>query len=443
MDIQIFFSRSSYFSIWLYTGLLNQGDDSGSDESGDIHVHVANDIEVLECQFDSLRTRIISELSAKHELSVRILLDSLTSLPLSLKREYASSLEKKIPTMSGETQVDELFTHLNPLLSFIDYGLIEYLIKKFGSDALKKDMLFYCSKMKLFMKETTIQDLIDHLPGQTEIPPKFSLLEAKLGWNASKCTLEQINTIRKRYCSEVRLSEIIFHLIAIVDSYGGGGTGRGQVKKYGTRTLIKASENGDIESVKRLLETGSLRDDNETSVLMAASKNGHGGVIALLLDHGVRVNILDKNGRSALMIASQHGHVQVVQLLLQRGAQPNLKDNNGMSSLMMASQNGHHDIIQLLLEHDTPINLPNNNGWTAVMLACSNNHIKVVQTLLKNGAHVERKFLTQLSQIRHQHVLEVLNKHLGMISQLIIRTIDQEIFGSRKFHALRFRKNHR
>ena len=204
-------------------GQLNQVDDSGNDESVDI----ADKIESLENRFDSLRTQIRSELCATPNITVETLLDTLTSLPLALKKEYESSIEKALKKEYGSSiekcipnmaQVNKLFIRLNPLLSFIDYSLIEFFIKKYGSEALKKDMRSYCSEMKIFMKETTIKQLINHLPGQPEIPPKFSLVEAKLGQDASKCTLEQLNTIRKRYCSEVKLSEIVFHLVAILDS---------------------------------------------------------------------------------------------------------------------------------------------------------------------------------------------------------------------------------
>ena len=195
-------------------GQLDQVDDRGSHKQVDI----ASKIENLEDQFDSLQTRIINELSTKSGLTVQKLLDQLTRLPLSLRTEYESSIVKRIPSMRTETKVNELFIHLNPLTSFIDYGLIEYFIKKFGSDSLKRDMRSYCSVMVVFMKETTVRQLIDHLPGQAEVPPKFSLIEAKIGENASECTLEQLNTIRKRYCSELRLSVIIFHLLALLDS---------------------------------------------------------------------------------------------------------------------------------------------------------------------------------------------------------------------------------
>ena len=199
----------------MVVGQLDQVDDRGDHESVDI----ASKIENLEDQFDSLRTRIMLELSANPDMTVQTLLAKLTGLPLSLRKEYESSIENRIlPRMRNKTQVNELFILLNPLMSFIDYGLIEYVIKKFGSDGLKRDMRSYCSEMILFMKETTIKQLINHLPGETETPPKFSLIEAKIGEDASKCTLEQLNRFRKRYCSEVKLSKIIFHLVAVVES---------------------------------------------------------------------------------------------------------------------------------------------------------------------------------------------------------------------------------
>ena len=206
---------TSFWNI-LVVGQLDHVEDRGNHES----VDVASKIENLIDQFDSLRTRIRVELEAKPDMTVPTLLDKLTGLPPLLKKEYYdSSIKKEIPRMCRETQINKLFIiHLNPLTSFMDYGLIEYFIKKFGSDGLKKDMRSYCSEMIVFMKETTIKQLIDHLPGQAEAPPKFSLIEAKIGENASECTLEQLNTIRKRYCSELRLSEIVFHLLALLDS---------------------------------------------------------------------------------------------------------------------------------------------------------------------------------------------------------------------------------
>ena len=88
------------------------------------------------------------------------LLNQLTQLPLSLRREYESSIEKHISSMSTETQINNLFIlHLNRLTSFIDYGLIEYVIKKFGSDVVKRDM-----RSTLFIPLTPSR-LPGHTPG--------------------------------------------------------------------------------------------------------------------------------------------------------------------------------------------------------------------------------------------------------------------------------------
>ena len=201
----------------LVVGQLDQIDRRDGHEPVDL----ASKIETLENWFDNLQTRIRKELSTKPGITVKEVLSKITGLPLLLKKEYESSIEKRIHGMRTETQIDDLFiVHLNSFSSFIDYGLVEHLIQKFGSDGLKKDMISYCNKMEVFMKETTIKQLIetDRFPGQTEIPPKFSFIEAKIGEDASKCTLEYLNKIRKKYCSEVKLSEIICHLVAVVES---------------------------------------------------------------------------------------------------------------------------------------------------------------------------------------------------------------------------------
>ena len=125
----------------MIVGQLDHVDGNDSRESVDI----ASKIENLEDLFNNLQTRIIKELSANPDITVQELLNQLTQLPLSLRREYESSIRKSIPSMRTETKVNELFIHLNPLISFIDYGLIEYFIKRFGSNALKQDMRSYCS----------------------------------------------------------------------------------------------------------------------------------------------------------------------------------------------------------------------------------------------------------------------------------------------------------
>ena len=175
-------------------------------------------IEDFESRFRSLQKEILRQL-AESGVDTLTVINSLTLLPLKLRKEYEKAIQELIlPLFSNKESINELFIRLNPLFSFLDYGLLEYIIKIYGGNPLIKDMTMYSSDMCIFMKETTIKQLVDHLPGQVKIPPNFSLIEAKIGEDASKCTLEQLNRIRKRYCSEVQLSEIVFHLVAVVES---------------------------------------------------------------------------------------------------------------------------------------------------------------------------------------------------------------------------------
>ena len=143
------------------------------------------------------------------------ILNNLTLLPLKLKKEYDKPIQKILPALKEQKSINELFCRLNPLLSFIDYALLEHIINKFGSDQLKKDIAVYGSDIQVFMRETTIQQLSGHLPGQPEIPQNCELIKAKVGKDISKCTLFEIESLRLRFCADVRLSEIVFHLITL------------------------------------------------------------------------------------------------------------------------------------------------------------------------------------------------------------------------------------
>ena len=180
-------------------------------------VDIGATIEDFEDQFRNLQKEILRQLIASNVNTLTVI-NSLTLLPTKLKKEYEKAITESLPSLEEKGTLQKLFFRLNPLFSFIDYGLLEYIIKEYGDDLLKKDMKTYCNDIRLFMKQTTIKELIDCLPGQKETPPNFEVIKAKIGEDASKCTLEQIDTLRKRFCAQARLSEIIFCLIALEDS---------------------------------------------------------------------------------------------------------------------------------------------------------------------------------------------------------------------------------
>ena len=181
--------------------------------------------------------------------------------------------------------------------------------------------------------------------------------------------------------------------------------------------LMRASELGDVEAVRYLLDHGAditfesfysghsalslaclhghesiaklLLDHNDhpdfplsQRPLVMASRNGHIKVVELLLDNGADIDIdlayaiddsderaaLDeyipsthyRSGPTALMTACMYGHIDLVRFLLQRGAKTepckfSEDENEDMAPVTFASRAGHWDIVKLLLEHGLPL----------------------------------------------------------------------------------------
>lgn len=178
-------------------------------------VTVADKIEQLEVRFSRLQEQFVTELQASAVPTSR-LLHCLTLLPISLKKEYETSIHSVLPVLTNTVDnTTNFMIRLNPLMSFLDYGLLAYLIRRFGSEDLVRSMDAYKSDMRIFMKVTTLADLVDFLPGQCEEPPRFALLMAKFDRDPRFYTLEKLDMLRRRFCSDLRLSEIVFHLISI------------------------------------------------------------------------------------------------------------------------------------------------------------------------------------------------------------------------------------
>ena len=74
----------------------------------------------------------------------------------------------------------------------------------------------YCDGVIKFMHSTTVQQLMDHWPGKLEIPPNFSKLLAKIiDEDPTTYTLYELDQLRRRYCCEHKLTDLVFVIIVI------------------------------------------------------------------------------------------------------------------------------------------------------------------------------------------------------------------------------------
>ena len=112
-----------------------------------------------------------------------------------------------------------------------------------------------------------------------------------------------INTMKKR----------IFVLalgMAVVAAFGWC---HGMGCRNGDReTLHEAARKGDLESMKRLMETVNVNEKAELGGLTAlhvAAWNGHLKIVKLLVKNGANVNEKDGYGCTALHFAALDGHL--------------------------------------------------------------------------------------------------------------------------------------
>ena len=114
-----------------------------------------------------MQVRLQSEIETNSAVSLEMLVDSLKNF---LPCEYREFIFNDL----GDTEAEgfgTFFNHLTPHFTVLNYLCLEYLINKYGNAKLKEDMSTYSKKVRIFMEETTIEQVIDHeWLGQHDIP---------------------------------------------------------------------------------------------------------------------------------------------------------------------------------------------------------------------------------------------------------------------------------
>ena len=111
-----------------------------------------------------------------------------------------------------------------------------------------------------------------------------------------------------------------------------------------------AIKNGDDELVSRYLR--QLISENiffdpgfaNYFALYYASYQGYYGIVKLLLDESLEIDMKDPRAVHVLQIAANRGRVEVVKNLLERNATVTGRD------VLAAAQRGHYDVLELLLK---------------------------------------------------------------------------------------------
>ena len=179
---------------------------------------VAERIATLEKQFRDLHQSLLFELIEGEGISATKFFLALEMLPMAFRREYQDKIREMTRNIEphGPAKVTrEIFLHYSPLFTFIDYRLLEHLISEFGKPKLKERMASHVAEVEQFKRETTVADVMDIWPGNTDIPLNYTELKAKFEDDPRMYTLEKLDEFRRKFCSQLRLSEFIFWLISM------------------------------------------------------------------------------------------------------------------------------------------------------------------------------------------------------------------------------------
>jgi ankyrin repeat protein len=160
--------------------------------------------------------------------------------------------------------------------------------------------------------------------------------------------------------------------------------------------LHEAAEAGNLEQVKRLLQTrgfhANMQDGGHLAPLYWAALRGHINIIEFLLQQGAQIGATyGRHAISALYVAAGEGKEEAVRFLCAHQADVNQENASHDTPLDAAAHNGHLNVVRALVEVGANISHVNvNNQVTPLLRAIQNNHQDVAQFLIDHDARVDQ-----------------------------------------------------
>ena len=159
-------------------------------------------------------------------------------------------------------------------------------------------------------------------------------------------------------------------------------------KFFDSEEFYSAIQQGDTETVKRLLDEGQNPDPatSKYTPIMFAASEGHTEILRAILEHHPRLNRINKNGYTALHIAAISGDTDCVKLLLDYGIDLNIKTKEDDTALHKAIMLNNPEMVRLLLQKGADPNVDNARKYRPIDLAILKSNYEIIEELLKNGA---------------------------------------------------------
>jgi len=157
-------------------------------------------------------------------------------------------------------------------------------------------------------------------------------------------------------------------------------------------TLGEACAAGDIDSVRKILDSGADVEGSsatDTPPIVSAAHGGHVAIVQELLKRGASITGVDLAGVTALEAAVSAGHKDVAKVLLP-GSVATTARNGDASVLHWLAKRGHSAAVTLLLQAKANPLQVDEDDEQATDWAADSGHAEVA-ALLREAAQVEER----------------------------------------------------
>ena len=170
---------------------------------------ILSEMDALEEEFGELREDVYESVKTQPVDTFKV---RLTAFKVK-DREHHMDYVKEI--IDKKDNVSDIWVALNDYLNFLNYEMLQHILRKFKSNVLQKRMDEYTIKIGTFFRRTRLCDFFECWPVRGEKPPvdhvfKFVQVESRKDWG--KCTLEDLHNLKGSLATKLFLPNFIFIL---------------------------------------------------------------------------------------------------------------------------------------------------------------------------------------------------------------------------------------
>ena len=136
----------------------------------------------------------------------------LIRLSLSGRYKKLHFLQEKKEDIRNAQNVGDIFDILDHYWNYVDYSLLEYIVKTYCNGNVKREMKKYKRDLKKFEKATSVKDFTLALPNDRKFPSELSTLCAELKIDAAECTLHHVRKIKKALAQKASLQPYVVYM---------------------------------------------------------------------------------------------------------------------------------------------------------------------------------------------------------------------------------------